>query len=198
MTPPHRGRKAVLPPTLSVSRQIDPFYQLSIRVRDEYKNGRLLSSFVSEMGNLKSRGDTGLTLQSHKEMSKAVRRAMHIGTMSRWSTDDKFRGASASKAALGPAGRLEPARIPAAWKHGIAHISSAPRTRLEKLELERNLEEAHAARMKEVWAQASGQKGEGEKAEGQRSSKMSSEEELKKAREMPVADLPPHMQQQQQ
>lgn len=53
---------------------------------DSYKNGALLSSYVSEMGRILPRSQTRLTRRSQREIGKAVRRARNMGlvpTMSR-------------------------------------------------------------------------------------------------------------------
>ncbi|PWN51456.1 hypothetical protein IE53DRAFT_386166 [Violaceomyces palustris] len=46
---------------------------------DSYKNGSILSAFVTEMGKIMPRAQTGLTRKSQRNIGKAVRRARAMG-----------------------------------------------------------------------------------------------------------------------
>ena len=68
-----------LGPGSKESRANDPFYQLNINPLDEVLNTTLLSSFVSDMGKIKSRAATGLTWKTQRRLAKAIRRAKMMG-----------------------------------------------------------------------------------------------------------------------
>ncbi|KDN46446.1 hypothetical protein K437DRAFT_107254 [Tilletiaria anomala UBC 951] len=48
---------------------------------DSYKNGALLTSYISEMGKIFSRAESGLTRKSQRNVGKAVRRARAMGIL---------------------------------------------------------------------------------------------------------------------
>lgn len=54
---------------------------LSIDIRKEYKNTKLLSTFLTTMGYIKSRKETALTLKNQKRTAKAIKRARHFGLL---------------------------------------------------------------------------------------------------------------------
>ncbi|KAL7411935.1 hypothetical protein BDY24DRAFT_328823, partial [Mrakia frigida] len=82
--PYHRPPRAILGPKQSEAILIDPFHRLQINPRFEYKNARLLSSFVSEIGRIKGRAETGLTRATMKKLGKGIKRSMAMGLMHRW------------------------------------------------------------------------------------------------------------------
>ncbi|EPQ25626.1 uncharacterized protein PFL1_06806 [Pseudozyma flocculosa PF-1] len=48
---------------------------------DSYKNGAILSAYISEMGKIMPRSATGLTRKSQRNIGKAVRRARAMGLL---------------------------------------------------------------------------------------------------------------------
>lgn len=61
--------------------KIDILSELRIDPLKEYKNVAMLSHFVTEMGLIKPRTSTGLSLRNQGRMSKAIRRARAMGLM---------------------------------------------------------------------------------------------------------------------
>ncbi|KAJ2852687.1 hypothetical protein IWW36_000044 [Coemansia brasiliensis] len=61
------------------ARQKDPFVLMGINPLKEYKNTLMLSSFVTEMGKIKPRYQTGLSAKSQRRVAKAIRRARSFG-----------------------------------------------------------------------------------------------------------------------
>ncbi|KAL1915950.1 mitochondrial 37S ribosomal protein bS18m [Calcarisporiella thermophila] len=57
----------------------DPFRTLGLDPLKEYKNFMLLSSFVSELGKILPRDQTGLSSKHQRKLSKAVKRARAMG-----------------------------------------------------------------------------------------------------------------------
>jgi small subunit ribosomal protein S18 len=96
------GRPAKLGPDARTARQQDPFQKLRIDPRREAFNGTLLRNFISEMGKIKSRSVTGLSMQSQKRVAKAVRRAKMMGVMPvlRKATNNELYGSTVSPFAL--------------------------------------------------------------------------------------------------
>ncbi|KAF9568986.1 hypothetical protein CPC08DRAFT_702108 [Agrocybe pediades] len=77
---------SVAPPP-SVSRKRDIFYQLSLDPRDFSTNPSILSNYVTEMGKIKSRDQTLLTMKSQRLLGRTIRRAKMMGvipTLSRY------------------------------------------------------------------------------------------------------------------
>jgi small subunit ribosomal protein S18 len=81
---PPRPPKARLGPTRSEAVKTDPFLRLNLDPLDCALNPHILTSFVSELGRLKSRAETGLTWRNQRRVGKAVRRARSMGVMSHW------------------------------------------------------------------------------------------------------------------
>jgi len=65
----------------------DPIHILSLKpskpslADDSYKNGALLSEYISEMGKILPRNVTGLTRKSQRHIGKAIRRARALGIL---------------------------------------------------------------------------------------------------------------------
>ncbi|KAI9342878.1 mitochondrial 37S ribosomal protein RSM18 [Obelidium mucronatum] len=59
----------------------DVFKILKINPLDMYKNVKLLSHFVTEMGHIKPRTETGLGIVNQKRLGKAIKRAQAMGLM---------------------------------------------------------------------------------------------------------------------
>ncbi|KAH9482799.1 37S ribosomal protein rsm18, mitochondrial [Psilocybe cubensis] len=77
----HRSRVAVAPPS-AVARKHDIFAQLNLDPRDFTTNHSILHEFVSEMGKIKSRRQTQLTVKSQRLLGKTIRRAKMMGIVS--------------------------------------------------------------------------------------------------------------------
>ncbi|CAG8687040.1 440_t:CDS:2 [Ambispora leptoticha] len=60
---------------------VDVFNVLRINPLKEYKNFNLLSSFVSEMGKILPRSQTGITAKNQRRLAKAIKRARSFGLM---------------------------------------------------------------------------------------------------------------------
>jgi len=78
---PTRRKPPVMGPNAKESRARDIFYQLDIDPLQECLNARLLSEFVTEMGKIKSRAQTGLTWRSQRRLTKAIKRAKMMGVI---------------------------------------------------------------------------------------------------------------------
>ncbi|KAJ1919691.1 hypothetical protein H4219_001832 [Mycoemilia scoparia] len=63
-------------------RSIDPFKRLGINPLHEYKNSRILSEYVTEMGRIKPKYMTKLSAKSQRKVAKAIRRARAFGKYS--------------------------------------------------------------------------------------------------------------------
>ncbi|KAI8812185.1 ribosomal protein S18-domain-containing protein, partial [Cladochytrium replicatum] len=57
----------------------DLFKEMGWDALKMYKRPEVLSHFVTEMGYIKPRRDTGLTQQNQRRLSKAIKRAQHFG-----------------------------------------------------------------------------------------------------------------------
>ena len=62
-----------------VMQKSDVLNELNIDPLKEYKNVRMLSHFVTEIGFIKPRIDTGLSTKNQKRVAKAIRRARSMG-----------------------------------------------------------------------------------------------------------------------
>ncbi|TFL05895.1 hypothetical protein BDV98DRAFT_579995 [Pterulicium gracile] len=80
-TPPIRKRRPTLGPGASESKYRDLFHQLNTDPLEHCLNSSLLSYFVSEMGRIHPRSNTGLTRQNQRKVGKAIRRAKMMGIM---------------------------------------------------------------------------------------------------------------------
>ena len=69
----------VLGPDAETSKRTDIFYQLGIDPLDECTNSTLMASFVTTMGKIKPRAQTGLTWKNQRRIGKAIRRAKMMG-----------------------------------------------------------------------------------------------------------------------
>ncbi|KAG1137857.1 hypothetical protein G6F64_010011 [Rhizopus arrhizus] len=69
----------------------DPFEVLGLDPLHEYKNYRLLSKFVSDMGKILPREQTGLTAKNQRKLAKAVKRARAMGLMSSTNNHSEFK-----------------------------------------------------------------------------------------------------------
>lgn len=79
--PPRSINRKTLGPDAPDSRYLDPFRQLALDPLAECQNAALLSEFVTPMGKLIGRKETGLTWRSQRRLSKAIRRAKMMGVM---------------------------------------------------------------------------------------------------------------------
>jgi ribosomal protein S18 len=77
---PYRKRPLV-GPKRHVARQTDVFHKRAIDPVRECTNHVLLSHFVTAMGRIKSRRETGLTTKSQRRLGKAIRRAKMMGVI---------------------------------------------------------------------------------------------------------------------
>ncbi|KAJ6007978.1 hypothetical protein N7540_011954 [Penicillium herquei] len=59
----------------------DAFDALNMNPLDLYKNFSVMSEYVSPMGRIKHRGETGLRPVNQRKIAKAIRRAMGLGLM---------------------------------------------------------------------------------------------------------------------
>ncbi|TFY83937.1 hypothetical protein EWM64_g56 [Hericium alpestre] len=74
-------KRPLLGPGTAEARKQDAFHQLGIDPVVEATNPTLLSAFVSEMGKVRGRAQTGLTWRSQRRLTKAIRRAKMMGVM---------------------------------------------------------------------------------------------------------------------
>jgi len=59
----------------------DVFDILRINPVEHYKNFAMMSEYMTDMGRIKSAGDTGLRPKNQRKIAKAVRRAIGLGLM---------------------------------------------------------------------------------------------------------------------
>ncbi|WFD41776.1 hypothetical protein MPSI1_000412 [Malassezia psittaci] len=84
---PRRRALPLLGPPKREAIQKDPIHILGLNpakpslADDTYKNGPLLSEFVTEMGKIQPRNITGLTRKSQRYVGKAIRRARALGIL---------------------------------------------------------------------------------------------------------------------
>ncbi|WFD23008.1 hypothetical protein MEQU1_001692 [Malassezia equina] len=84
---PRRRALPLLGPTKREAMKTDPLHILGINpsrpslADDSYKNGAIMSQFVSEMGKILPRNVTGLTRKSQRYVGKAIRRARAMGIL---------------------------------------------------------------------------------------------------------------------
>ncbi|KAF1805496.1 ribosomal protein S18 [Mucor lusitanicus] len=69
----------------------DPFEVLGLDPLHEYKNFRLLTHFVSDMGKILPREQTGVSAKNQRKLAKAIKRARAMGLMSSTSKQYDFR-----------------------------------------------------------------------------------------------------------
>lgn len=84
---PRRRALPLLGPSKRDAMKQDPIHILGLNpakpslADDTYKNGPLLSEYVSEMGKILPRNITGLTRKSQRYIGKAIRRARALGIL---------------------------------------------------------------------------------------------------------------------
>jgi ribosomal protein S18 len=61
--------------------KVDVLEEFQIDPLKDYKNVRMLSHFVTEMGFIKPRNETGLSIKNQKKAAKAIRRARSMGNI---------------------------------------------------------------------------------------------------------------------
>lgn len=69
-----KWRKRIAPPT-------DAFDVLSLNPLDLYKNFSVMNEYITDMGRIKPRSQTGLRPVNQRRLSKAIRRASGLGLM---------------------------------------------------------------------------------------------------------------------
>jgi small subunit ribosomal protein S18 len=84
-TPSKPPKQPYLGPSAPKARQSDPFHILSVNPLNEAINPDLVSSYLTQMGKIKTRAETGLTWKNQRRIGKMVRRARAMGLVSRWS-----------------------------------------------------------------------------------------------------------------
>lgn len=72
-------KRAAVAPAPAVARQRDTFHQLKLDPRHFTANAPVLSHFVTEMGKIKGRDQTGLTSKSQRLLGRTIRRAKMMG-----------------------------------------------------------------------------------------------------------------------
>lgn len=78
----------LLGPSAQASKLSDPFHILGVNPIDEAINTGLVNSYISQMGKIKSRAETGLTWKNQRRVGKMVRRARAMGLVSKWRNND--------------------------------------------------------------------------------------------------------------
>ncbi|KAG2369592.1 hypothetical protein BDR07DRAFT_1604446 [Suillus spraguei] len=74
-------KRPLIGPGKKQAKQQDVFYRLGVDPLQEASNDVLMSSFVTEMGKIKHRAETGLTTKSQRRLGKAIRRAKMMGVI---------------------------------------------------------------------------------------------------------------------
>ncbi|KAG8966024.1 hypothetical protein FRC03_012667 [Tulasnella sp. 419] len=75
------GRPSGLGPSAERTKSTDPFLALDINLKQEFRNGTLLSQFTTNMGLIKNRGETKLSRGNQRKLAKAVKRARNMGLL---------------------------------------------------------------------------------------------------------------------
>lgn len=68
-----------LGPPRAIAERTDFLYQSGIDPVKEAMNSSLMSAFVTDMGKIRSRGESSLTWKSQRRVGKAIRRAKMMG-----------------------------------------------------------------------------------------------------------------------
>ncbi|KAJ2916395.1 hypothetical protein MD484_g3976, partial [Candolleomyces efflorescens] len=68
-------------PTTAKAKSKDIFHRLSVDPLDLATNPLILSNFVTEMGQIRPRTQTQLTVKSQRRLGKAIRRARMMGVL---------------------------------------------------------------------------------------------------------------------
>ncbi|KAG2013792.1 hypothetical protein CC2G_010662 [Coprinopsis cinerea AmutBmut pab1-1] len=76
-----RRRPLLVAPTSREARKRDIFAQLDIDPLSLATSPAILSHFVTNMGQIKPRTQTGLTVKSQRKLGKAIRRARMMGVI---------------------------------------------------------------------------------------------------------------------
>ncbi|KAG1806656.1 uncharacterized protein HD556DRAFT_329950 [Suillus plorans] len=79
--PPPFSKRPLIGPGKKKAKRQDVFYRLGIDPLQEASNDVLMSSFVTEMGKIKHRAETGLTTKTQRRLGKAIRRAKMMGVI---------------------------------------------------------------------------------------------------------------------
>lgn len=66
---------------IKYQKKVDVFKMVKYPLENEYMNVALLSKFISPQGKIFSRTKTGLSVKSHKEMSKCIIRSRQLGIL---------------------------------------------------------------------------------------------------------------------
>ncbi|KAG8865272.1 hypothetical protein FRB96_000162 [Tulasnella sp. 330] len=74
-----------LGPSAPIARRRDQFHNLGINIIHEFRNATLMSSFVTSMGMIKKRGETGLTRRNQRMLAKAIKKSQNAGIIPRYS-----------------------------------------------------------------------------------------------------------------
>ncbi|KAG9014954.1 hypothetical protein FRB94_007026 [Tulasnella sp. JGI-2019a] len=74
-----------LGPSASIARRRDQFHNLGINIVNEFRNATLMSDFVTSMGMIKKRGETGLTRRNQRMLAKAIKRSQSAGIIPQYS-----------------------------------------------------------------------------------------------------------------
>ncbi|KAG2154937.1 uncharacterized protein EDB93DRAFT_124761 [Suillus bovinus] len=75
------SKRPLIGPGKKQAKQQDVFYRLGIDPLQEASNDVLMSTFVTEMGKIKHRAETGLTTKTQRKLGKAIRRAKMMGVI---------------------------------------------------------------------------------------------------------------------
>lgn len=78
---PRRQRPPRLGPPRAEALKSDPIPYFNIRPDHEHLNPIFLNGFLTDMGKIKGRNETGLTRKSQRLVGKAIRRARAMGVL---------------------------------------------------------------------------------------------------------------------
>lgn len=78
----------LLGPSAKASKLSDPFHILGVNPIDEAINTNVVQAYITQMGKIKSRAETGLTWKNQRRVGKMVRRARAMGLVSKWRNND--------------------------------------------------------------------------------------------------------------
>ncbi|KAF5333260.1 hypothetical protein D9611_002189 [Ephemerocybe angulata] len=76
-----RPKRPIVAPSTQKAKGKDVFYQLSLDPLSIATNASILSGYVTEMGQIRPRTSTELTVKSQRKLGKAIRRARMMGVI---------------------------------------------------------------------------------------------------------------------
>lgn len=84
-----RIARPLVGPPKKIAKKIDPFFLRGEDPLDHVTNPLVCYNFLNPLGMIKSRAETGLTWKSQRRVGKMIRRARHMGLISKFSNQPR-------------------------------------------------------------------------------------------------------------